>query len=289
MPLPDESPLLSAEWLLEQLDAPDLVVLDASFFLPGQGRDAQQEYWKRHISGARFFDIDTIADTSSALPHMLPPANEFAAAVERMGIGNSTRVVVYDDNDFMASARVWWTFRFFGHKQVQVLDGGLHRWRALSHPLGADSSDIQTLKFMAHPDLALACNLDEVLDQIGQPQRQIIDARPPGRFRGDDPEPRPGLRSGHIPGSRSLFFKQLIDPSSHCLKPAHELVALFQNAGINPDKPITTTCGSGVTAAILALALHRLGNDSVAVYDGSWAEWGQHPKTPTATGDPTNF
>lgn len=289
MVLPDKDPLLTASWVFEHMNAPDLVILDASFFLPAQRRDARKDYTERHLPGAQFFDIDAIADTTSPLPHMLPSVDDFANAVGQMGIGEHTLVVVYDDNDFMASARVWWTFRFFGHTRVRVLDGGLRHWLYLNYPVQAVIPSVTPQHFTASPRTELVCTLDAMLDLLDQPQCQIIDARPPGRFSGEEPEPRPGLRSGHIPRSRHLFFKELVDPSSHCLKSGPDLEHLFRHSGIDPTRQVTVTCGSGVTAAILALALYRIGNEGVAVYDGSWAEWGQHPEVPISRGNHTGF
>ena len=278
------SPLVSAEWLAERLDSPEIVVLDATFFLPNQGRNAEQEYQAAHIPGARFFDIDVVADRTNPLPHMLPLESSFADAVGSMGIGHHTCVVVYDRNSFMASARAWWMFRVFGHDLIYVLDGGLARWHALGLPTrpGKEAATPQPFTATYHP--ALVRELDDMLDMLGHPDAQIVDARSPGRFSGQEREPRPGLRSGHIPGSRNLFFKRLIDENSQCLKPVADLERAFREAGIDPHSPVTATCGSGVTAAILALGLYGLGNEYAAVYDGSWSEWGQREETPIGTG-----
>jgi len=278
------SPLVSAEWLAERLDSPDLVILDASFFLPNQGRNARDEYLHAHIPGAHFFDIDVIADHATDLPHMLPSPGAFAEAVGKLGIEEFTTVVVYDSNDFMASARVWWTFRTFDHDHVLVLDGGLQRWQALGLPTrsGPESAKTQTFPAVLRP--ALVRSLDQVCEILDHPGTQLLDARSPGRFSGEEPEPRPGLRSGHIPGSRNLFFKNLIDASTHCLKSEPELRQVFIEAGIDPDKPVVATCGSGVTAAVLALGLYCCGNEYAAIYDGSWTEWGACEDTPIATG-----
>lgn len=278
------SPLVNCEWLAERLDTPQIAVVDASFFLPAQQRNATAEFRAGHIPGARFFDIESIADTSSQLPHMLPAPEFFAEQVGRLGIGNDTRVIAYDSNDFMASARVWWTFRVFGHERVSVLDGGLRRWKALGFAITDQDGERQPRHFDAvfHPEWVLG--LDEMRRLAENPAAQILDARAPGRFAGTEPEPRTGLRSGHIPGSRNLFFKQLIDEAGHCLKPAGELETLYRNAGIDLGRPVATTCGTGVTASVLALGLYLLGRPDTAVYDGSWTEWGGRTDTPVETG-----
>lgn len=279
------SPLVGAEWLAAHLNAPEIVVLDATFFLPNQGRDAAKEYLDAHLPGARFFNIDAVADHGSYLPHMLPSAAEFAAAAERLGIDNHTQVVVYDHNGFMASARVWWTFRVFGHERVRVLDGGLARWKALGLPLETGPvtpAPRGGFHAVFHPGLVRS--LDEVMAEMNDPAVQIVDARAPGRFAGTEPEPRPGLRSGHIPGSRNLFFKRLVDEASQCLKSAAELEREFHATGVDLHHPVVATCGTGVTASVLALALYVLGNEYAAVYDGSWTEWGGREDTPVETG-----
>ncbi|WP_347258422.1 3-mercaptopyruvate sulfurtransferase [Methylocaldum sp.] len=279
-----QSPLVSAEWLAKHLHTSDIVILDATFFLPNQGRDAEQEYFAAHIPGARFFDIDAVADQGNSLPHMLPSPEFFAASVGQLGIANQTHVVVYDNNSFMASARVWWTFRVFGHDRVSVLDGGLENWKAKGFPVDTSRVTAETRPFKTTFDPSLVRNLDEMKALIGSTATQIIDARSPGRFAGREPEPRPGIRSGHIPGSKNLFFKRLVDESTQCLKPAAEIRKEFEDADTDFEKPIVTTCGTGVTASVLALGLYCLGRESVAVYDGSWTEWGGLSDTPVSVG-----
>jgi thiosulfate/3-mercaptopyruvate sulfurtransferase len=278
------SPLASAEWLAERLDSPDVVVLDASFFLPSQGRDAAAEYLQAHIPGARFFDIEAVADHGNPLPHMLPSEAVFAESVGHLGIDNRTQVVVYDNNGFMASARGWWTFRVFGHERVLVLDGGLARWKALGLPIEAGPVPATPREYTATFHPGLVRSIEEVRGLLNDPSVQILDARSPGRFAGTEPEPRQGLRSGHIPGSRNLFFKRLVDEQTQCLKPLAELEREFLAAGIDLRRPVIATCGTGVTASVLALGLYCLGNEYAAVYDGSWTEWGGRGDTPVSTG-----
>lgn len=279
----DIPPLVDCEWLADHLDDPTLAILDASFFLPNQGRDAGGDFLAEHIESAQFFDIDEIADRTNPLPHMLPSPAGFAEAVGRLGIGNATHVIAYDNNAFMASARAWWMFRVFGHDRVSVLDGGLQRWRDLNLPLvsGAPEPAV-ACRFDAgfRPDLVRS--LEQMRDLLGEPHVDIVDARSPGRFAGSEPEPRPGVRSGHIPGSRNVPYRSLVDETSGEMKALPEIAATFETAGTDVAGPLVTTCGTGVTAAILALALFRLGRADVAVYDGSWTEWGGRTDTPIA-------
>jgi thiosulfate/3-mercaptopyruvate sulfurtransferase len=280
------NPLTTPEWLGQNLNQARIVVLDATFFLPNQGREAAREFETAHIPGARFFDIDAVADHSSPLPHMLPPEQEFVAAAGRLGIDNQTQVVVYDNNSFMASARAWWTFRIFGHDRVVILDGGLARWVAEGRPVEAgpaSAAEPREFETTFHP--ALVRSLEDVRELATTGAVQIVDARSPGRFAGTEPEPRPGLRSGHIPGSRNLFFKRLVDERTGCLKAGPELEREFLAAGVDPQRPVMATCGTGVTAAVLALGLYRLGNEFAAVYDGSWTEWGGRADTPVEEGE----
>ncbi|HWP01272.1 MAG TPA: 3-mercaptopyruvate sulfurtransferase [Methylococcus sp.] len=276
-------PLVDCGWLAERLADPAIAVVDATYFLPNQGRDAEAEFHAGHIPGARFFDIDAIADRANPLPHMLPTAETFAAAVGRLGIGNDTHVIAYDGNDFLASARVWWTFRVFGHDRVSVLDGGLKRWKMLGLPLSDGSEAVVARSFTAHFRPELVADLEK-MKRLVATQAQILDARSPGRFAGTEPEPRPGLRAGHMPGSRNLFFKTLVDERTPRFKPVEELERLYRNAGLNLGEPVVTTCGTGVTAAILALGLYLLGRPDTAVYDGSWTEWGSRSDTPVERG-----
>ena len=279
------SPLVSTDWLQLHLADENLVILDGSFFLPAQQRDAQAEYLRGHIPGAQFFDIDAVADHSVPLPHMLPSPRQFAEAVGAMGVGDRTHVIAYDSNDFMASARLWWTFRVFGHDRVSVLDGGLVKWQAEGRAVTDEMSLPRKQSFVAGFRPELVRDLGQMLELIREGGTPILDARSPGRFTAAEPEPRAGLRGGHIPGSRNLSFRQLLDNDSRSMKSPEVLDGLYRQAGIDPSMPVVTTCGTGVTAAILALALYRLGNDQVAVYDGSWTEWGGRGDTPVSVGE----
>lgn len=274
--------LVSCDWLARRLGSPDLAVIDASFFLPNQPRNAFEEYRKEHIPGAQFFDIDVVADRTTNLPHMLPSPEQFAEAVGAMGIDRQIHVVTYDSNLFMASARLWWTFRVFGHDGVSVLDGGLVRWEAEGRPVTAEVAAVTPRRFDACFRPELVRDLQQMQALLDEPAAQILDARSSGRFTGAEPEPRACLRSGHIPGSRNLPFRQLIDETTCCLKSTAKLDKLYREAGIDSRQPLVATCGTGVTAAILAMGLYCLGNRDVAVYDGSWAEWGGRDDTPVS-------
>ncbi len=271
---------MTTGWLADNLSANQIVVLDATFFMPAQKRNAASEYQAAHIPGSRFFDIDAVADHTTDLPHMLPTAAQFSAAVGRLGIDNQTHVICTDSNNFMASARLWWTFRVFGHEHVSVLDGGTEKWRAENGALSSDPVFLTPKQFTARLLSSLVCDLEQMCHAQQNASPQILDARSPGRFYGKEAEPRAGVRRGHIPGSTNVHFRTLIDDKTLSLKPQPELAALFN---IEKNKPIITTCGTGVTAAILALGLYELGHKDVAVYDGSWTEWGSRSDTPLAT------
>jgi thiosulfate/3-mercaptopyruvate sulfurtransferase len=275
-PFTPEKPVVSAEWLKSHLNAPDVRVLDCTYFMPGSPKTGKQAYDAHHIPGARHFDIDDIADTTIPLPHMLPPPEKFSSRVRRLGLGDGHRVICYDQNGFLASARVWWMFRTMGHADVAVLDGGFDAWRNA----GGAVEDLPPhfmadRHFTVRPRQDLVRNLDQMKQTVGTPAAQVVDARSAPRFRGEVDEPRPGLRKGHMPGAFNVYYADLIAADGR-LKSEAEMRAVFDKAGVDLSKPIINTCGSGVTAAIVALAQSMLGHDDGAVYDGSWTEWA-HP------------
>jgi thiosulfate/3-mercaptopyruvate sulfurtransferase len=272
-------PVVTTEWLSKHLGEPDLRIVDGTWHMPQLGRDARAEFAATHLPGAVFFDIDAIADRGTTLPHMLPSPEEFGAAVGALGIGSGDRVVVYDVRGVVSAARVWWTFRAFGHDAVAVLDGGLKKWRAEGRPVESGLPSPARRTFTARRRAELVRDLDAMRANLGSRSAQVLDARSAGRFTGTEPEPRAGLRGGHIPGSLNLPYETLYRPDG-TLKPPDELAAAVHTAGVDLGRPIVTTCGSGVTASVLALALHLLGRPDVAVYDGSWSEWGGRADTP---------
>jgi len=283
MPTSDPRLLVTTDWLAERLNAPDIRILDASMYLPTDGRDGRAIYAERHIPGARFFDIDGISDDHSPLPHMLPPVEKFVSRVRAMGIGDGHRVVVYDQQGIYSAPRVWWMFRLFGHEDVAVLDGGLPKWQAEGHPVTDEPVEPRDRHFTARRNDAMVRDVTQMARAVKLGDEQIVDARAPGRFRGEEPEPRKGLRGGHIPGSVNVHYKALLN-DDQTMKPEDELRAVFEAAGVDLARPVVTTCGSGVTAAILTLALARLGHNRNAVYDGSWVEWGAYSDLAVETG-----
>ena len=282
-PADDPKTLVSTDWLARHLKDPDLRVLDASWFMPDSGRNARAEYDAGHIPGARFFDIDDISDQRSALPHMAPPVEKFMSRMRAMGVGDGHQVVVYDAMGLFSAARVWWTFRLMGKTDVAVLDGGLPKWLAE----GREVEDLPPVVRDRHMTVSRQAGLVKDVTQVAHAAKlglaEVLDARGAPRFAGEVAEPRPGLRSGHIPGSRNIPFATLLTADGTMKDPA-ALRAVFTAAGVNLSKPAITTCGSGVTAAILSLALERIGHRNHALYDGSWSEWGMYEDLPVATG-----
>lgn len=281
--LANHSDLVSCEWLFQNLHRPRHVILDASFFLARQQRNAKQEFKTRHIPGAQFFDIDEIADQQNPLPHTLPNAEQFARQAGQLGIDNLTCVIIYDDNHFFASARAWWMFRIFGHDNVKVLDGGLTRWKQLSYLMTGQTTTPVTKVFKAifRPDLF--ADLSSMIDVQCKGSRQILDARSEDNFNGQRLNLEANLQPGHIPGSINIPYRYLFTEEDYTLRSIKPLREVFLRAGIKLDKPMVTTCGSGVSAAILLLALYQLGANEVPLYDGSWAEWGRRVELPKKT------
>lgn len=274
-PPDDPGTLVSTGWLARHLGDPDLRLLDASWHLPGAGRNARAEYDACHIPGARFFDIDGITDQRSPLPHMAPPAEKFVSRVRALGVGDGHQVVIYDSVGVFSAPRAWWTFRLMGKGQVAVLDGGLPKWLAEGRPTDDLPPPLRDRHLTAARQGHLVKDVTEVAHAAKLGLAEIIDARAAARFRGEAPEPRPGLRAGHIPGARNLPYTALLAPDG-TMKPPAALAAAFAAAGVDLARPAITTCGSGITAAILSLALERIGHRDHALYDGSWAEWGMY-------------
>jgi thiosulfate/3-mercaptopyruvate sulfurtransferase len=276
---PAASPLVTTEWLAAQLGRRNIRVVDGSWHMRELKRDARAEFTEAHIPGAVFFDVDAIADRRTTLPHMLPRAAEFARSVGALGIGDGDRVIVYDSRGVVSAARVWWTFRAFGHDAVAVLDGGLPRWRAEGRPVESGAPAPKPRRFTARLRRRLVRDLASVRDNLKTRRAQVLDARSRGRFDGTEPEPRAGLRPGHIPGSLNLPYEQLYGADGTFLPP-DALRRRFEAAGLDLDKPVVASCGSGITASVLALGLYALGRSDAAVYDGSWTEWGGRSDTP---------
>jgi len=275
--------LVSTDWLAEHLNAPDVIVIDGSWHLPTSERSAAAEYREAHIPGAVFMDIDAVSDSDSTLPHMLPRPEVFASAVRQLGIGDGQTIVIYDTVGIYSAPRVWWMFRAMGAERVFVLDGGLPRWLAEERPVEDGSVRRPQRHFTARLDNALLATREDVKDALASGSAHVVDARSAERFAGTAPEPRKDLRSGHMPGALNLPYTRLIGPDGS-LKSADALVNAFADAGVELDRPVITTCGSGVSAAILNLALRSVGHGQVSLYDGSWADWGADPDLPLATG-----
>jgi thiosulfate/3-mercaptopyruvate sulfurtransferase len=283
--MPDTNdPLVSTEWLAAHVNHPDVKILDASFKLPGVLPLPKDDYLNAHIPGAVFFDVDAVSDHANPLPHMFPSAEQFGRDVGALGIGNGDTVVIYDAGGWVAGPRAWWMFLSYGHDKVRVLDGGLRKWQAEGRPVERGAVTPKPATFKATFDARRVRTMQQMVANLASHAEQVIDARAADRFEGRAPEPRAGIRSGHIPGARNVPYNQLFDAATGTMKPLEDLRAAFASAGVKLDAPIVTSCGSGVSAGVLTLALYRLGVTDTALYDGSWSEWGQENGPPIATG-----
>jgi thiosulfate/3-mercaptopyruvate sulfurtransferase len=276
--------LVSTEWLAKHLDAPDVRIVDASFYLPAQKREPKAEFAKQHIPDAVFFDIDEIADKSNPLPHMLPSPEQFAQQAAKLGLGTGNKIVVYDTTPMTGACRVWWMFRVMGYTDVAILDGGLPKWMAEGRPVTDAATVTREKSFKAKLDSTLVRSIDDVRSLLDTKKEQVVDARAANRFRGEVPEARAHLRTGHMPGAFNLPYTDLIDPKSGTMRSQDELKAAIAKSGIDPSKKVTASCGSGVTACVVALGLYLTGAPDTAIYDGSWTEWGGRTDTPIVTG-----
>jgi thiosulfate/3-mercaptopyruvate sulfurtransferase len=278
------SDIVSTGWLEAHLGSPDIAVLDASWHLPAAARDPRKEFLAAHIPGAQFFDIDDLSDTASPLPHMLPSAEKFSSRMRKLGVGDGKRVIVYDAAGLFSAARAWWMFKVFGHEDVAVLDGGLPKWLAEGRAVAdGPAAKPQERHFTARFRAMMVRDMKEVAEALATGKAQLADARSAPRFRGEEAEPRQGVRAGHMPGASNVHYASLLNPDG-TLKPPEEIARVFSAAGIDTGRPVITSCGSGITAAVLSLALTLIGARDHALYDGSWTEWGGSPDRPVATG-----
>ncbi len=277
-------PLVTTDWLADHIGDPNIRIVDATFKMPGVLPLPKDDYLAAHLPGAVFFDVDAVSDHSNPLPHMFPTAEQFGRDVGALGIGNDDTVVIYDAGGWVAGPRVWWMFLAYGHDKVRLLNGGLKKWRAEGRKVEGGDVIPKPATFKATFDAGRVRSMEQLVANLGSHAEQVIDARAADRFEGRVPEPRPGLRSGHIPGARSVPYNQLFDAATGTMKPLADLRAAFTGAGVKLDAPVVTSCGSGVSAAVLTLALYRLGIGNPAIYDGSWSEWGKLDGPPVATG-----
>jgi thiosulfate/3-mercaptopyruvate sulfurtransferase len=277
------NPLVTTEWLAAEMGKTDIRVIDATSFLAAHGRDARAEFESAHIPGAVFFDIDEVSDLASALPHMLPPPEKFASRMQALGLGDGSRIIVYDNSPLRSAARVWWMLTLFGAHEVAILDGGFAKWQAEGRGVESGKPIVRHRHFTVWADKSLVRDQKQMTENLRTKAEQVIDARSAGRFAATEPEPRAGLRGGHIPGSKNLPFDRLFNEDG-TYKPVEAIRTLFAEAGIDPARPLVATCGSGITAAVLAFAAALLGHRKVAIYDGSWTEWGASATNPVVSG-----